>query len=61
LADYAAALAMANDRQLAGKPTEALDRALQLDPKIKKPSTWPAVLPIRQATIKRRSTTGKSF
>lgn len=32
LADYAAALAMANDRQLAGKPTEALDRALQLDP-----------------------------
>ena len=32
-ADYAEALAMANDRQLAGKPTEALDRALQLDPK----------------------------
>jgi len=31
-ADYAAALGMANDRQLAGKPTEALDRALQLDP-----------------------------
>jgi cytochrome c-type biogenesis protein CcmH len=35
-ADYAAALAMANDRQLAGKPTEALDRALQLDPKNQK-------------------------
>ena len=31
-ADYAEALAMANSRQLAGKPTEALDRALQLDP-----------------------------
>ena len=36
LADYAAALAMANDRQLAGKPTEALNRALQLDPKNQK-------------------------
>ena len=35
-ADYAAALAMANDRQLAGKPTEALDRALQLDSKNQK-------------------------
>jgi cytochrome c-type biogenesis protein CcmH len=34
--DYAEALAMANDRQLAGKPTEALDRALQLDPKNQK-------------------------
>jgi len=31
-ANYAEALAMANDRQLAGKPSEALDRALQLDP-----------------------------
>jgi len=35
-ADYAEALAMANDRQLAGKPTEALDRALQLDPQNQK-------------------------
>jgi len=35
-ADYAAALAMANDRQLAGKPTEAIDRALQLDPQNQK-------------------------
>lgn len=34
--DYAEALAMANDRRLAGKPTEALDRALQLDPKNEK-------------------------
>jgi cytochrome c-type biogenesis protein CcmH len=31
-ADYAEALAMASDRRLAGKPTEALDRALQIDP-----------------------------
>lgn len=35
-ADYAEALAMASNRQLAGKPTEALDRALQLDPKNQK-------------------------
>jgi cytochrome c-type biogenesis protein CcmH len=35
-ADYAEASAMANNRQLAGKPTEALDRALQLDPKNQK-------------------------
>jgi cytochrome c-type biogenesis protein CcmH len=35
-ADYAEALAMAGDRQLAGKPTEAIDRALQLDPKNQK-------------------------
>ena len=35
-ADYAEALAMANDRRLAGKPTEALDRALQLDPQNQK-------------------------
>ena len=31
-ADYAEALALANNRQLAGKPTEALTRALQLEP-----------------------------
>jgi cytochrome c-type biogenesis protein CcmH len=30
--DYAEAFAMANGQRLAGKPTEALDRALQLDP-----------------------------
>jgi cytochrome c-type biogenesis protein CcmH len=31
-ADYAEALALANGRQLSGKPAEALNRALQLDP-----------------------------
>ena len=35
-ADYAEALAMTNERQLAGKPTEALTRSLQLDPKNQK-------------------------
>ena len=35
-ADYAEAQAMANDRNLAGKPTEALNRALQIDPKNQK-------------------------
>ena len=35
-ADYAEALALANNRQLAGKPTEALARALQLDPRNQK-------------------------
>lgn len=35
-ADYAEALAMANDRRLAGKPTEALARALQLEPQNQK-------------------------
>ena len=35
-ADYAEALALANGRQLAGKPAEALDRALQLDPQNQK-------------------------
>lgn len=35
-ADYAEALALANNRQLAGKPTEALARALQLDPQNQK-------------------------
>ena len=34
--DFAEALAMANQRRLAGKPTEALTRALQLDPKNQK-------------------------
>lgn len=32
-ADYAEALALANNQSLAGKPTEALNRALQIDPK----------------------------
>jgi len=32
-ADYAEALALANDQNLAGKPTEALNRALKIDPK----------------------------
>lgn len=36
LADYAEALAMAGNRQLAGKPTAAIERALQLDPKNQK-------------------------
>ena len=31
-ADYAEALAMANGQNLAGQPTEALNRALQIDP-----------------------------
>jgi cytochrome c-type biogenesis protein CcmH len=31
-ADYAEALALANGRQLSGKPVDALNRALQLDP-----------------------------
>src|SRR5882672_1029194 len=35
-ADYAEALAMANSQQLAGKPTEAINRALQIDPKNQK-------------------------
>jgi cytochrome c-type biogenesis protein CcmH len=35
-ADYAEALALANNRQLAGKPTEALARALQLEPQNQK-------------------------
>ncbi|MEK6335660.1 MAG: c-type cytochrome biogenesis protein CcmI [Acidobacteriota bacterium] len=34
--DFAEALAMANQRRLTGKPTEALTRALQLDPKNQK-------------------------
>jgi cytochrome c-type biogenesis protein CcmH len=35
-ADYAEASAMANGQRLAGKPTEALNRALQIDPKNQK-------------------------
>jgi cytochrome c-type biogenesis protein CcmH len=35
-ADYAEALALANNRQLAGKPAEALARALQLEPQNQK-------------------------
>jgi cytochrome c-type biogenesis protein CcmH len=35
-ADYAEAAAMANGQRLAGKPTEAIDRALQIDPKNQK-------------------------
>ena len=35
-ADYAVASAMANGQSLAGKPTEAINRALQLDPRNKK-------------------------
>jgi len=35
-ADYAEALAMSNGRRLAGKPTEAINRALQIDPKNQK-------------------------
>src|SRR5215472_585006 len=35
-ADYAEALALANDQNLAGKPTEALNRALKIDPKHQK-------------------------
>jgi len=35
-ADYAEALALANDQNLAGKPTEALNRALKIDPKHEK-------------------------
>jgi cytochrome c-type biogenesis protein CcmH len=34
--DYAEALALANDQRLAGKPTEALNRALQIDPRNQK-------------------------
>jgi cytochrome c-type biogenesis protein CcmH len=34
--DYAEALALANNQNLAGKPTEALNRALQIDPKHQK-------------------------
>src|SRR6266849_6563576 len=35
-ADYGEALAMANGQQLAGKPAEAINRALQIDPKHQK-------------------------
>ena len=35
-ADYAEALAMSNGQRLAGKPTEAINRALQIDPKSQK-------------------------
>jgi cytochrome c-type biogenesis protein CcmH len=35
-ADYAEALAMSNGQRLAGKPTEAIKRALQIDPKNQK-------------------------
>jgi cytochrome c-type biogenesis protein CcmH len=35
-ADYSEALALANDQNLAGKPTEALNRALKIDPKNQK-------------------------
>lgn len=35
-ADYAEASAMSNGRRLAGKPTEAINRALQIDPKNQK-------------------------
>jgi cytochrome c-type biogenesis protein CcmH len=35
-ADYAEALAMANGQSLSGKPTEAINRALQIDPKNQK-------------------------
>jgi cytochrome c-type biogenesis protein CcmH len=35
-ADYAEALALANDQNLAGKPTDALNRALKIDPKNQK-------------------------
>lgn len=35
-ADYAEALALANGQNLAGKPTEAINRALQIDPKHQK-------------------------
>jgi len=35
-ADYAEALAMANGQRLAGKPTDAINRALQIDPKHQK-------------------------
>ena len=35
-ADYAEAQALANDQHLAGKPTEALNRALKIDPKNQK-------------------------
>ncbi len=35
-ADYAEALAMTNSQRLAGKPTEAINRALQIDPKHQK-------------------------
>ena len=35
-ADYAEALAMSNGRRLAGKATEAINRALQIDPKNQK-------------------------
>ena len=34
--DYAEALALANDQNLAGKPTEALNRALKINPKHEK-------------------------
>lgn len=35
-ADYAEALALSNGQQLAGKPTEAINRALKIDPKNQK-------------------------
>jgi cytochrome c-type biogenesis protein CcmH len=35
-ADYAEALALANGQKLAGKPTEAINRALQIDPQNQK-------------------------
>jgi len=35
-ADYAEALALGNSQNLAGKPTEAINRALQIDPKNEK-------------------------
>jgi cytochrome c-type biogenesis protein CcmH len=36
LADYADAAAMANDRHFEGKPTELIERALKIDPKLPK-------------------------
>jgi cytochrome c-type biogenesis protein CcmH len=35
-ADYAEAMALSNGQRLAGKPTEAISRALQIDPKNQK-------------------------
>ena len=52
-ADYAEALALTSGQNLAGKPTEAINRALQIDPLIKERSTLRAAPPFRQAIIKR--------
>jgi cytochrome c-type biogenesis protein CcmH len=59
-ADYAEALALANGQNLAGKPTEAINRALQIDPNNQKALDLAAPLPIRPAIIRKPWSSGRS-